>query len=37
MLYVAISRWITDKDLLGYGLNMENDPLDMMARLHGQH
>jgi hypothetical protein len=36
MLYVAMSRWITDKGRIGYGLNMENYPLDMMARLHGR-
>ena len=37
MLYVAMSRWITDTGLVGYGLNMENYPLDMMSRLHGRH
>jgi hypothetical protein len=36
MLYVAMSRWITDQGRIGYGLNMENYPLDMMARLHGR-
>jgi len=36
MLYVAMSRWINDKGRIGYGLNMENNPLDMMARLRGR-
>ena len=36
MLYVAMSRWINDKGRIGYGLNMENYPLDMMARLRGR-
>ncbi|MCK9504459.1 MAG: hypothetical protein M0Q95_09770 [Porticoccaceae bacterium] len=37
MLYVAMSRWITDQGLIGYGLNMENYPLDMMARMRGRY
>ncbi len=36
MLYVAMSRWITDSGRIGYGLNMENYPLDMMARQRGR-
>ena len=36
MLYVAMSRWINDSGRIGYGLNMENHPLDMMARLRGR-
>ena len=36
MLYVAMSRWITDSGRVGYGLNMENYPLDMMARQRGR-
>ncbi|WP_324740372.1 hypothetical protein U8326_11230 [Tsuneonella sp. CC-YZS046] len=36
MLYVAMSRWITDEGRIGHGLNMENHPLDMMARLRGR-
>ncbi|MCP5173331.1 MAG: hypothetical protein H7A02_13805 [Pseudomonadales bacterium] len=36
MLYVAMTRWITDKGEIGYGLNMENYPFDMMARLRGR-
>ena len=36
MLYVAMSRWMTDNGRIGYGLNMENHPLDMMARLRGR-
>lgn len=36
MLYVAMSRWMTDGGRIGYGLNMENHPLDMMARLRGR-
>jgi hypothetical protein len=36
MLYVAMSRWITDTGRIGYGLNMENNPLDMMSRLRGR-
>ncbi len=36
LLYVAMSRWITDSGRIGYGLNMENYPLDMMARLRGR-
>ncbi len=36
MIYVAMSRWITDSGRIGYGLNMENYPLDMMARQRGR-
>lgn len=36
MLYVAMSRWMTDSGRIGYGLNMENYPLDMMAAQRGR-
>ncbi|MCK9285332.1 MAG: hypothetical protein M0P39_13745 [Rhodocyclaceae bacterium] len=36
MIYVAMSRWITDSGRIGYGLNMENYPLDMIARQRGR-
>ena len=36
MLQVAMSRWITSEGRIGYGLNMENYPLDMVSRLRGR-
>ncbi|WP_293372376.1 hypothetical protein [Nevskia sp.] len=36
MLQVAMTRWITSEGRIGYGLNMENYPLDLMARLRGR-
>lgn len=36
MLYVAMSRWITDTGRIGYGLNMENYPLDLISRQRGR-
>ena len=37
MLQMAMSRWITSEGRIGYGLNMENYPLDLVARLRGRH
>lgn len=36
MLYVAMTRWISDHGRIGYGISMENHPLDTMARLRGR-
>lgn len=36
MLSVAMNRWITSEGRIGYGLNMENYPMDMMARIRGR-